>query len=593
MGTVVTEKQEVTYAPLNRLALWDGNVRKTGITAGIEELEASIQAHGLLQPLVVMNKGKQFTVVAGQRRFIAMHRLADKGVLTKDYQVPCVIVSDADAHEASLAENTVREAMHPADQYAAFNDLAERGLSATEIAARFGVSESTVTKRMKLGRVAPELLELYRAGTIDLEMVQTFTLTDNHKKQMKAWDAARNKNWGQERTVRDILTENEVDNDDSRIQFIGLEAYENAGGKVRRDLFSEDTEFYICDVELLDKLFSEKIETLLQEYRNAGWSWVEFRENFGWGEKGKYDQERGKKPALTIPQKQAKEEIEQEIEELSRLDDMTHDQDSRHDALLERLSEINDRPEVYSKAAMQRCGIVLYFDYNGRFKTELGLKKKEKTKSSNKSDSSDESETKSQFSAKLKEYLETEQSGAIQAELLTNHHVAFSAFVFSTIKDYGGFIGVNFQKKRPVNGSAAEKALENAHDRAEELGMPDPHNYKSDLFNWLLEQTTDTLIALLVPHISHAFNRHLSGTNDLTAALDGINIRKWFTPTTDNYFGRVSANQIIDDLEDMGHSDVLQLKNKKKPELAEIAEKYAANDAPDWVPAPMRFTTDK
>ena len=53
--------------------------------------------------------------------------------------------------------------MHPADQVEAFRRLADAGSTAAAIAARFGVSERTVEKRLRLGNAAPVLLEAYRA----------------------------------------------------------------------------------------------------------------------------------------------------------------------------------------------------------------------------------------------------------------------------------------------------------------------------------------------------------------------------------------------------------------------------------------------
>ncbi len=59
----------IASIPLNKLVPWDGNVRKTGASDGLEELIASIEANGLLQSLVVRkaNRGKYF-VIAGRRR---------------------------------------------------------------------------------------------------------------------------------------------------------------------------------------------------------------------------------------------------------------------------------------------------------------------------------------------------------------------------------------------------------------------------------------------------------------------------------------------------------------------------------------------
>src|SRR5579871_5989939 len=114
---------DTTSIPLNKLVLWSGNVRKTaGADTTLAELAASIAAHGLLQSLVVRNgkKGK-FAVVAGGRRLMALQQLAESGRIKADYAVPCqVVADDADATEISLAENAVRENMHPADEFEAF-----------------------------------------------------------------------------------------------------------------------------------------------------------------------------------------------------------------------------------------------------------------------------------------------------------------------------------------------------------------------------------------------------------------------------------------------------------------------------------------
>ncbi len=65
----------------------------------------------------------------------------------------------------SLAENTVRLAMHPADQFEAFAALIDQGESAADVAQRFGVEESLVLKRMKLARVAPRTARRNTART--------------------------------------------------------------------------------------------------------------------------------------------------------------------------------------------------------------------------------------------------------------------------------------------------------------------------------------------------------------------------------------------------------------------------------------------
>src|SRR5262249_3955737 len=152
----VAQRQLIAASKLEKSPL---NARRTASKDGMDELKASILAHGLMQNLVVTpSGGGAFGVVAGGRRLEAIRDLMAGGKLPEDYAVPCQIVGEADALEMSLAENTVRLAMHPADQFEAFAALIDQGETAAEVAHRFGVDEALVVKRMKLARVAPQLL---------------------------------------------------------------------------------------------------------------------------------------------------------------------------------------------------------------------------------------------------------------------------------------------------------------------------------------------------------------------------------------------------------------------------------------------------
>src|SRR5207237_3167469 len=109
-----------TLIPLNKLVAWDGNVRKTsGADTSLAELAASIAAHGLINNLVVLpEKDGMHPVVAGGRRLVAHQLLVEQGKMAADHPVKCEIRRDAaDALEISLAENFVREDMHPADEF--------------------------------------------------------------------------------------------------------------------------------------------------------------------------------------------------------------------------------------------------------------------------------------------------------------------------------------------------------------------------------------------------------------------------------------------------------------------------------------------
>ena len=82
--------------------------------------------------------------------------------------------------------------MHPADQFEAFRDLADKGMPVADIAARFGKSEAHVLKLLKLARVSPKILKAYRVADLTLEDVMAFTVTDDHEAQEAAFYDAWN-----------------------------------------------------------------------------------------------------------------------------------------------------------------------------------------------------------------------------------------------------------------------------------------------------------------------------------------------------------------------------------------------------------------
>ena len=173
--------------PLTQLVPSPLNVRKT--KTGIEGLAASIAAHGLLQNLQVRPTGEEFEVVAGGRRYEALKLLAKQKKIAPDHAVPCEVRDGDDATEISLAENELREAMHPADQFDAFKKLADDGKGEEDIAARFGVTPHVVRQRLKLAVVSPKLIAAYRKGEMSLDCLMAFTVADDHRQQEKIWKA--------------------------------------------------------------------------------------------------------------------------------------------------------------------------------------------------------------------------------------------------------------------------------------------------------------------------------------------------------------------------------------------------------------------
>ena len=144
---------KVTNICLSQLVLSPANVRKTAATTAEDaELEASIRAKGILQNLIVhltQAGGRTvYEVDAGGRRLKILQKLAAEGVIDHDHPVPCLIREPEASVETSLMENTVRAAMHPADEFVAMAELIDAGAAIDAVAARFGTSERHVRQRL-------------------------------------------------------------------------------------------------------------------------------------------------------------------------------------------------------------------------------------------------------------------------------------------------------------------------------------------------------------------------------------------------------------------------------------------------------------
>jgi len=195
-----------------------------------------------------------FEIPAGGRRYQALALLVKQKRLPKTALIPCVVRDPATsvlAEDDSLAENMQRVALHPLDQFRAFQTLRQKGQSDEEIAAAFFVSVNVVKQRLRLAAVSEKLLALYAEDGMTLEQLMAFTVTSDHGRQEQVWDAIQ-KSWSKEAyQIRRMLTERAVRASDRRAAFVGIEAYEAAGGIVTRDLFAEDNGRWLETVGLL------------------------------------------------------------------------------------------------------------------------------------------------------------------------------------------------------------------------------------------------------------------------------------------------------------------------------------------------------
>ena len=198
--------------------------------------------------------------------------------LAKTAPIPCIVrdaASEILAEDDSLAENMQRVALHPLDQFRAFEALREKGQGDEAIAAAFFVTPQIVKQRLKLASVAPALLEVYAEDGMTLEQLMAFTVNPDHARQVQVWDAVKN-SWNKEPyAIRRMLTETSVRASDRRAVFVGVDAYEAAGGAVLHDLFQGDDGGWLEDPALLDRLVTEKLQAEAETIAVEGWKWIE------------------------------------------------------------------------------------------------------------------------------------------------------------------------------------------------------------------------------------------------------------------------------------------------------------------------------
>ncbi|MFZ0271037.1 MAG: ParB/RepB/Spo0J family partition protein [Acidobacteriaceae bacterium] len=590
--------------PLNKLVPWKGNVRRHEPKAGLDELKASIEAHGLLQSLVVQkDKGGMYAVIAGRRRLFALQALAKGGSIKASYAVPCSVMdAEADPKEISLVENFQRQQMHPADEFEAFKALSDGGLSAAEIAGRNGITERHVEQRLKLANVSPKLIKAYREGECSLQHMMAFAVTTDHEAQERVWRDMPAYRRNDPEAVRDQLVEGEISAKDRRVKFVGLAAYEKAGGTIRRDLFVEDEDgAFILDKELLADLVAKKLEKIADGVTKEGWKWVEVRDNFEHAEWSKCSRRHEEAAPLPAKEQAKLDALNAELEALLESDD-TDGENPEIDKLQAKIDKFEERPRSWQPDTLAIAGVVVSVGFNGKPEITRSLVKPEDApkKASKKlaTNGSGEPIEEPGLSASLTQDLTTHRTAALSAVLKDKPEVALAALVEALAGQvfYHGYghnspvkISLTEANLRTMEGSKAYESLTKAHEK----WLSKLPGKEEELFAWCQKQKQPVLLDLLAYCVSRSVDA-IAAKNDnpegerfrhanALAKAVGLDMRDWFTATAENYFGRVSKGAIIDALKEAKVEITPAIEKQKKGELAATAERELGPKK--WLPA--------
>ena len=369
--------------PFNKLVLSQSNVRRVKAGISIEQLAESIAQRTLLQSLsvraVVDADGTEtgmFEVPAGGRRYRALELLVKQKRMAKTQPVPCVVRDGGIAEDDSLAENDERVGLHPLDQFRAFQILRDGGMSEEDIAARHFVTPAIVKQRLRLASVSPKLHDVYAEDGMTLEQLMAFTVTGDQARQEQVWDNVSRSQNDEPYQIRRMLTEHTVRASDRRAQFVGLDAYEQAGGVVLRDLFQHDDGGWLQDVPLLDRMVTEKLRIEAEAIAAEGWKWITVAVDFPYGQSNGLRQLDGQLAELTEEERATLDALNAEY---ARIETDYQDADELPEEIDQRLGEIEAarsafeaRSLIYDPADIARAGGFVSIDAEGLLAIDRG-----------------------------------------------------------------------------------------------------------------------------------------------------------------------------------------------------------------------------
>jgi ParB family transcriptional regulator, chromosome partitioning protein len=256
------------------------------------------------------------------------------------------------------------------------------------------------------------------------------------------WDGLAEWQRDNPRTIREALTESDVPSHDRRVRFVGLEAYEAAGGAVRRDLFEPEDGGFVQDVSLLETLVRQKLEAIADAVKEEGWNWTEARLSFGWDEQKAFVCGEPFEATLSEDMEAETEQLqaEQEAPRDSNNDD-GEEAEARMQAIEDRLDEIDAMTRLWPDGLKARAGAVVHLSDEGKAEIERGLIRPEDAdghhdeEEQHQSRDADAAPERSAFPASLIEDLTAQKTAALRIETARSPGIALALAVHALATD--------------------------------------------------------------------------------------------------------------------------------------------------------------
>jgi ParB family chromosome partitioning protein len=362
-------------------------------------------ANGQAQSLAAYKEGRSYFVFAGGRRLRAFNLLRDRKKIAADFPVAIMLKTKAAALELSLTENDERDNMHPADQVRAYAKLRdENGMSAEDIAVRFGQRVEHVRRLLALGSLAPELLDAMAEDRLSVESAKALTINPDHAAQVALFERVGNDAY----RIKRAFSQEKMATNSAAFIYVGADAYAKAGGTITADLFSRDGEGLADNPEIVDQIMHEKFDELRSEYEAEGWASVSVTEEMP---------SRFYYVTTLYPEK--RDATDEEAAELAELDAQEAEADDETRATIkERRRQINEQRKEFTAEQRAQGGVMAYLAHDGTISTAIYKMPSSEAKAKAKGDEGP-------YSKAMIEQLSAIRTMALQDAIISRPYVAF------------------------------------------------------------------------------------------------------------------------------------------------------------------------
>ena len=444
--------------------------------------------------------------------------------------------------------------------------------------------------------------------------------------------------------IRRLLTEGAARASDKRAVFVGLEAYEAAGGVVERDLFQEDHGGWLRDIPLLDRLVREKLDRAADEVRVEGWLWVEAAPDFPYGHTFGLRRLAWTAEPLSDEEQAERDRLQAEYDaieaEHAGAAELPEAVDQRLAEIEQALARLDERPRAYDADEVARAGAFVSVDYEGALKMERGFVRpadepparaeapdgvaegRELGRDGRRGqrnhcrwqaappparrDEDEQDGAGARLSDRLMTELTAQRTLALREALAGDPDAAFLAVLHALAAKvfYGSYtvescleIDAKTSSLKSLGGPglndtpAARACAQQLETWAQQLPRQ-----PEDLWEFLVGLDRDSRASLFAHCAATTLNavylpydrrpRALAHADRL-AAMTSLDMSRQWAPTVDNYLGRVTKARILEAVREARGEQTAQLiDHLKKGDMAHEAERLLAGTG--WLPHPLR-----